>query len=138
MCPKPTGFSVSTCGLVISPSYPYLAATPDGFVSCECGFLEIKCPFSCTEKTFSEAVADPRFYLEERNGEFALKTNHAYYYQVYAQMIFCGAAYGDFVVWREKERVIQRIYHIYDETFVSSILPKATEGSFQSFWEGGG
>ena len=77
---KHTGFSVALCGLVISPSYPYLAATPDGNINCECcgyGVLEIKCPFSCTDKTFLEAVAEPRFYLEEKNGYFTLKTNHA-------------------------------------------------------------
>lgn len=120
--------SVLPCGLIIHQSHPYLAATPDGFINCKCcgfGVLEIKCPFSCTGKTFLEATADPRFYLEERNGELGLKTDHAYFYQLQAQMTYSGAKYGDFVVWSPNELVIQRIY--MDKTFISSILPKATE-----------
>ena len=123
-----TDLSVLPCGLIINQSHPYLAATPDGIINCECcgsGVLEIKCPFSCTGKTLLEATADPTFYLEEKNGELQLKTDHAYYYQVQAQMNYSGAKYGDFVVWSQNELVIQRIY--LDETFISSILPKATE-----------
>ena len=40
-------------------------------------------------------------------------------------MSYSGAKYGDFVVWSLNELVIQRIY--LDETFMSSILPRATE-----------
>ena len=42
-------FKCSPAGLVISPQYPYLGASPDGFIQCECcgdGIIEIKCPFS--------------------------------------------------------------------------------------------
>ena len=40
-------FIYSHAGLVINPLYPYLGATPDGFVYCDCcgyGVLEIKSP----------------------------------------------------------------------------------------------
>ena len=42
-----TNFRVRLCGLHIDTDHPYLAATPDGIVSCDCcgtGLQEIKCP----------------------------------------------------------------------------------------------
>ena len=59
------------------------------------GVLEIKCPF-----------------------------NHAYYYQVQAQIKFCSTNYCDFVVWGEKKVFIDRIY--LDDNFISNALEKAT------------
>ena len=42
-------------GLVISPDYPHLGATPDAFVKCDCceqiGVLEVKCPYRCHSNT---------------------------------------------------------------------------------------
>jgi len=45
------GLTVKKCGLLITPEYPYLGASPDGFVNCtHCedhnGLLEIKSPAS--------------------------------------------------------------------------------------------
>lgn len=39
-------------------------------------------------------------------------------------MKFCGAAYGDFVVWRESELIVHRIYP--DETFINAAVERAT------------
>ena len=44
-----TNFKCTLAGLVINPLYPYLGASPDGFVSCDCcdeAAIEIKCPYS--------------------------------------------------------------------------------------------
>lgn len=71
-----TEFSVSSSGLVIHTSYPYMAASPDGIIRCECcglGVLEVKCPFSCINKTILEATGDPKFCLEDEDGKFTLK-----------------------------------------------------------------
>ena len=75
-----TQFTVSCCGLIINPSHPHMGATPDGIVTCECcgrGVLEIKCPFSCKDKSFVEATTNSRFFLTEDDGVFTLKRNHA-------------------------------------------------------------
>ena len=40
----------------------------------------------------------------------ALDTSYAYYYQVQAQIKPCGANFGDFVAWSEKELFVERIY----------------------------
>ena len=54
-------------------------------------------------------------------------------------MKLCGAAYGDFVVWRENELIMHRIYP--DETFISAVLEKLLSFSnwecYQNFLENG-
>ena len=42
-------FIISKCGLYINSQFPFLAATPDRTVSCNCcgnGIVEVKCPYS--------------------------------------------------------------------------------------------
>ena len=48
-------FSLSKSGLVIDCNYPFFGASPDGVIKCRCcefGVLEIKCPYSCRDKSF--------------------------------------------------------------------------------------
>ena len=73
---KHTGLSVSPSGLVIHTGYPHMGASPDAIVNCKCcgrGTVEIKCPFSCTDKTFLEATSGPTFCLELIDGAYSLK-----------------------------------------------------------------
>ena len=61
MVKKHLNFTVALSGLVVHSEHPHLGASPDGVVSCDCcglGVLEIKCPFSCTNKSFTEASRD--------------------------------------------------------------------------------
>ena len=92
-------------GLILDPMYPFLGATPDGLVHCECcqsGVLEIKCPYSCKDKTFTDAAQQKSFCLQENeDGSLKLKQDHSYYYQIQMQMMLCHVEYGEFVVWRE-------------------------------------
>jgi len=88
-----TNFQYRNCGLVISTEYPYIGASPDGVVQCDCcgcGVLEIKCPYCIRESTPNEAS-----YLDD-NGKLSEK--HGYYYQVQTQLLVCSANYADFVV----------------------------------------
>ena len=59
--------SVVDSGLVVPTSHPYLGASPDGIVSCDCcgmGVIEVKCPFSCRDKEFADAAESSKFCLE--------------------------------------------------------------------------
>ena len=120
-------FVVSVSGLVIDTAYPHLGSSPDGIVHCSCcgkGVIEIKCPYSCRDKTLLEATGDNRFCLEVVDGTHSLKQTHAYYYQVQAQMKLCKGLYCDFVVWTENDIVIQRI--LPDPDFIESAIDKCT------------
>ena len=119
---------VSLSGLIIHTSYPHMGASPDGIVNCVCcgkGVLEIKCPYSCVDRSFLEASSEQRFFLELIDDTFHLKKEHAYYYQIQMQMKFSESLYGDFVVWREQELLVERI--LPDEQFIEQALEKSTK-----------
>ena len=123
-------FSVRSCGLFIHPSYPYLGASPDGVISCTCcdgvAILEVKCPYSCRDKSFAEACSDSNSCLEmQLDGAMRLKTTHSYFYQVQAQIKLCDVVFCDFVMWNEKQLFVQRITP--DNNFIQSAFDKATE-----------
>ena len=66
---------------------PFLAATPDGVVSCSCcgeGLLEIKCPFKYRNSQ-PASIEDESFYLHKVGSEVTLDKKHDYYYQVQGQ-----------------------------------------------------
>ncbi len=123
-----SGFSVSSSGFVMHSSYTHIGASPDSIATCSCcgkGVIEVKCPFNCQRMTFLEAAANSSFFMEENYGKFTLKKDHAYYYQMQMQMKVCETSYGDFVVWRAEELLIERIQ--YNETFCMEALEKATK-----------
>ena len=119
----------SETGLVVNSDYPFLGASPDGEVACSCcgkGIIEIKCPFTCREKTFDEAVEDRDFCLmKQPDGKFALQKRHQYYYQVQAQLKITAAAFCDFVVFRPGSLVFQRLYP--DDEFIAPVIEKIIE-----------
>jgi len=103
-------FKTSQSGLFLSSQFPFLGATPDSLVSCECcgdGCVEVKCPYCATKEDFSE----PRkvFCLEKYNDTLRLKRTHPYFYQIQAQMFVCGKEYCDFVVWTPDNIHIERV-----------------------------
>ncbi len=64
---KHVDFSIAQSGFIISPSYPLMGASPDGIINCQCcgcGVLEIKCPYSCHDKTFQEKINESHFFSE--------------------------------------------------------------------------
>ena len=68
---------MSDSGLIINPLWPYIGASPDGIVECNCCskcVLEIKCPYSHRNETIKSAVAnDVNFCLKiDENGELQL------------------------------------------------------------------
>jgi hypothetical protein len=67
-------FTCKESGLVISSTYPYLAASPDGEVSCKChedGLYEVKCPWTHRNKTMKEYVAQRDSFLVIDNSFFS-------------------------------------------------------------------
>lgn len=120
-------FSVKDSGLFVPTSHPYLGASPDDLVSCDCcgcGVIEVKCPFTCRNKDFSEAAESANFCLEKHAGGFRLKTDHAYFYQVQAQMFATKVKYCDFVVWQDEKCVVLRI--LTDPAFTESMIAAVT------------
>ena len=88
--------------------------------------LEIKCPFTCKDKSHLLASQESTtFCLKDGDNGLKLDTSHVYYYQVQAQIKLCGANYCDFVVWSDSEVVIGRI--LPDDNVISDALERATK-----------
>ena len=122
-------FKVARSGLVVDPAYPFFGASPDGVVSCDCcgkGMLEIKCPFTCKDKSFLMASQESyTFCLKDGDNGLKLDTSHAYYFQFQMQMKLCEADYCDFVVWSDSEVMVKRI--LPDDDVISDALQTATK-----------
>ena len=99
--------SVGDSGLFRSEVYPYLGASPDGILECSCCetifVIEIKCPIKATKMPLTElAISDESFCMEYVNGEYILKTDDAYYYQVQLQMFLHKQKHVTFLFIQEK------------------------------------
>lgn len=98
--------NVYPCGIIINPSCPHLATSPDRRVydSCEddsWGLLEIKCPIT-------DSITGLQ-YLKEVEGVLRLKTNHDYSYQVMGQMLISGAKWVEYYVCCKEDFHLERI-----------------------------
>ena len=95
-----TGHKVLENGLIISPSQPWLACSPDGIISGDEPFaLEIKCPSSCENK---KIVTD---YIKDGK----LKKSHPYYTQCQIHMYVTGLKKCDFFVWSKIDHILDHI-----------------------------
>jgi hypothetical protein len=106
---KHAKFRTYKAGLILCKSDPYLAASPDLFVNCEChsrGLCEIKSPY----KTRHLVPAHTHIkYLENVGGHSKLTRNSDYYFQVQAQMGVTGLKYCDFFVYTMHGYHLERI-----------------------------
>ena len=121
---------------MVHPCYPHLGASPDSIVTCDCcgkGVIEIKSPYLCRGKAFSEAAdQDKDFCLRKHaDGHLQLIESHAYYYQVQAQLKLCEAVYCDFVMWSMDELLVLQIFP--DPEFIDGAIEEVT-----SFFKYGG
>ena len=121
--------TISDSGLNVDPRWPYLGASPDGFVNCKCcgqGVCEIKCPYAYKDAVISDAAGKKNFCLKKDElGNIYLDKSHAYYYQVQAQIFICGVEYCDFVVWTMQDLFVQRI--LPDRELWANSVRAATE-----------
>lgn len=126
LCIQPTG-------MIVDKDEPFLGATPDGLVTCDCcedHILEIKCPFTHRDRTISDIEKD-NFFLNENE---VLKESHNYYEQVQGQMAISGTAKCYFVTFTNKElhyQIVefddlrwQRSKNILKHFFYSVIFPE--------------
>ena len=103
---------VKESGFVVNLDHPFIGASPDGVVSCEChgvGLLEIKCPWTNRGCTIDQYSKMKDSCLAVIDGTIKLKTSHMYYYQVQCQMATANLTWCDFVKKKKKNMHIERI-----------------------------
>ena len=119
-------FKFSKVGLMLNNQWPFLGASPDGLISCQCcgqGILEVKCPYSCRDIPLHEYACKRESMLVPAQSTYSLKKDHQYYYQVQCQLFISGAKYAHFVVWTPQEIHMETI--LPDKPFFASNASKA-------------
>ena len=119
--------SLEVCGLVINPKWPYIGASPDGRISCDCCgnvVLEIKCPYCSREGYLEETnIKDyKKFFMEKVNSVWSLKWCHPYYMQTQTHLAVSDVNYCDFIVFTCNEMIIECIFP--DTAFFEENLSK--------------
>ena len=130
--------TVKNCGLFISVSDPWLAASPDGLVhdplnpSQPLGLVEIKAPYSVRDQSLMEASTNTTFCLQKDKdtNNYKLKLQNNYYYQVQCQLYCTGLNWCDFVVRTNKDLHVERIFK--DDDWWAKQMTKLKEFYFNS------
>lgn len=96
------------CGIIISETAPWIAASPDRKVYNphrfpQFGLLEIKCPQVTS-------VQECKYLVKNADGTLKLKRNHNYYYQVLTQLAVTGLEWCDLFVWCSADSHQETIY----------------------------
>ena len=101
---------------------PFIAASPDGIVSCECcdiSCLEIKCPYSINYTSPTAENVNLPYLTRADDGMLCLKQSHKYYTQCQIQMVATGLQKTYFVIWTPHGISIEVIK--FDENFWKSL-----------------
>ena len=120
--PSHVNCSVQRAGFRISVEMPFIGASADGYVVCDChgkGVIEAKCPYTDRNTSLSDLLTKDDFILDS---SYAVRQNHQYSIQMQLQMYVCNVAYCDLVVWQPESILIVRVYR--DAEFVTTLLPK--------------
>ena len=111
---------MESCGLFVSPSEPWLAASPDRIFTYllnsttqHRGCLEVKCPILCRQKPIADVSRNnSTFCIVENIGKIELSSSHSYCYQIQTQMYVTNLPWCDFVVWTPVEDpFVQHVYY---------------------------
>jgi putative phage-type endonuclease len=102
-----TGNAVNDCSFYISEQYPWIGASPDGFIG-EDGLIEIKCPYSLRDKL------DPQFK--------SINDQPHYHAQIQLQLFVTGRKWCDFYQWAASGTKTERVY--FDAEYIKNILPQ--------------
>lgn len=125
---------IQNCGLYVSPSHPFLGASPDGVIPCpmtgqvlEC--VEVKCPYS---KRFSSSDF-PAYVLKNTDtGKYELDPKHQYFYQIQGQMFTTGANRCLFGVFTPETTAI--MYVDRDDHFIGDMVKRLTDYYVRVMW----
>ena len=103
------------CGLVISTSYPWLAATPDGWVNdptatlCQ-GLVEFKNSYAYRNLSLEDAITTKMCKcLTINNDHKQLKRAHSYYYQVQMAMFCTRWEWCDFFICTTVDCLVNKL-----------------------------
>lgn len=122
-------FSCDLSGLVIYNDFPFIGASSNGLVQCNCcgkGCIEIKCPFSCAQMTAYDAVCHDSKIFKIEQGVPSLKTNESspYFCQIQCQLAVTKRKWCDLIIYTHVDIFIHRVN--FDAKFWENISDRLT------------
>ena len=111
----------TTCGLVVSLTHPYIAASPDHLLNDDT-VVEVKCPYSAKNKKITH-VSVP--WLQMHNGVLQIDRGHNYFYQIQGQLFCTNRAKCLLVVYTLDD--VKYILVERDEAFIAEMVTKLTD-----------
>ena len=138
-----SGLTVCPVGFIVSLTYPFLGASPDGgahdpsSTQYPFGFVEVKYPYNHRDDTPFEACSDPSFCCELQHSSsghtsVVLKRSHPYYCQIQGQLAVGNRPWCDFVVYTRKRLIFDcefwntklcpRLIEFYDDCIAPEIV----------------
>ena len=72
--------------------------------------LKLNVHFTYVREGLPEDDDPGNFCMTKIDGEWSLKRDHSYFFQVQTQLQVCRLSYADFVLWTETGTIIERIY----------------------------
>lgn len=108
-------------GLIVHPDMSWLGCSPDGFDETRQVLLEIKCPVAGSDLQLNELLPTLS-YLQLKNGNYKLKSNHQYYGQVQLSLFLLNLTMCDFVIYSKKGNSVAVIEVKLDKTFVKRLV----------------
>ncbi|KAG0419896.1 hypothetical protein HPB47_003809 [Ixodes persulcatus] len=125
---------VFTCGLIVSPSNPWLGCSPDGVLfdgGRPAKLLEIKCPTKGQTMSAKALLATCDFLRRDDAGIYMLKERHTHYAQVQLGMALLDVRTCDLVVYADFDKSIEVLSVGLDEAFLWSLLTKVKNVYFE-------
>lgn len=109
------------CGIYVSKTHPYIAASPDALVVNSDKLVEVKCPYSAKDSIISENTVP---FLKNIVGNLQLSTTHDYYYQIQGQLFCTNKTECDLVVYTFNDLKIVNIKR--NDSFINDMVSKLT------------
>lgn len=88
--------NIDNAGLVVHDKYPFIAASPDGFIG-KSKIIEIKCPYSIRDLDPNSCDID---FLDRYNTN--INKNHNYYYQIQGTLEVTDRQQCDLIIYSKK------------------------------------
>ena len=101
------------CGLFLCKDVPFVGASPDRFIVCDCcgeSCLEVKCPLSITHTSPTDPNVLLPYLMLNEDSTVMLKRKHKYFTQCQVQMAATEMTRTYFFVWTSHGNFTEKLY----------------------------